>query len=642
MRNRASHILSLLILFTGVSLSSWSQINDVTVSPIWSLNTEADEIFCSFILDDIVITSNQSDIIIDDYHRVKNNFTLYQGTELAQAYQYKIEKEFLSKRVFEDVGTACYSELDDVLWFSSAYNFNKSKGKTLKIFSIKKTKRGWRKTKSFKYNSETYSIAHPWINEDGTQLFFSSDMEGGAGGMDIWFCNRIDSKRWSDPIWAGDAINSPANELFPTLHNGDIYFSSNVNPSNGYDIYRAFRSDQWESTERVKSPINSSGDDFQFVYRDDNSGFFTSNRAKGKGGDDIYFFRIRNQIESTDSLKFLLQFKDTPLQSAQILFTDIEDVILKDESTDKNGVIPVEGMNLQALKKIYVLDVEDQLLRDCILYLIDSKGEKIRSFRFGKNGFFEFEYLPLDLLGDLPKMDETDESLLTVMLQGQVYEQEPGDIGSGEPVYITNEEGEVLALSYTSEQGKFTIDELEPLKNYTFVFDEETRASFVQIDQVDKDKTFLTIKNGKAFYQRLSDKNSLRIIDENKRPIYIDENEVFIIKNIYYSFESHELNEVAKEQLDDLAVILRNNPRIKIELSSHTDSRGTHSFNLNLSNLRAKEAVDYLISKGVPESRMTGIGHGEYRLMNECDDETDCEEEKHALNRRTEIQIYAK
>ena len=460
MRSFKVHILIFALVFGWGMLLS--QENDISVSPIWSLNSPADEIFCTFLNDEIVVSTNKSEIIVDDIHRYTGNFALFQGAE-TQSYQYSLNKEFLSKRVFADVGTAYYDKNNETFWFSTAYNFNNEKGQTLKIYSMKKTKRGWAKIKSFKFNSEFYSITHPWMNEDGTQLFFATDMEGGAGGMDIWFCNKLEKKKWSDPIWAGNTINTSGNELFPTIHNGDIYYSSD-NQGEDLDIYRAFRADNWEKNEKLREPINSDGDDFQMVFRDQQSGFLTSQRAYGEGGDDIYFFRIKSQPIIKNELKFELVFKDTPLRDVQMLFTDIDDVVLMDAFTDNNGMIPAGAIELRDLKKIYVLNTEDHFLKDCILYLVDGKGKRIRSFRFGDEGFFKFEFLPLDMLGELPLLEEVDYGLLTLDLEGQVFADTPGDIGAGEPVFITDSKGNVLAISYTGEKGTFQMEELAPLK----------------------------------------------------------------------------------------------------------------------------------------------------------------------------------
>jgi len=90
--------------------------------------------------------------------------------------------------------------------------------------------------------------------------------------------------------------------------------------------------------------------------------------------------------------------------------------------------------------------------------------------------------------------------------------------------------------------------------------------------------------------------------------------------------------------LDKLAdFLLKNN--LKIELSAHTDSRGSNSYNQRLSQARAQSCVDYLIKKGVAKSNIKAKGYGEYQLVNKCKNGVKCSEEEHQENRRTEVKI---
>ena len=83
------------------------------------------------------------------------------------------------------------------------------------------------------------------------------------------------------------------------------------------------------------------------------------------------------------------------------------------------------------------------------------------------------------------------------------------------------------------------------------------------------------------------------------------------LDNVYYEFNSAELTEPSKKVLDFLIPIMEDNPEMEIELGSHTDNIGTDEYNLDLSNKRAKSCVDYLVSKGIAEARMTSKGYGE-------------------------------
>ncbi len=140
------------------------------------------------------------------------------------------------------------------------------------------------------------SAVHPSISKDELTLYFTSDIEGGIGGTDIWMVKRASkSAAWGQPINLGPEINTKGDEKFPYLReNGELYFASDGHLGmGGLDIFKAvFKNGKWE-IENLKYPINSAGDDFGIVFdRNKEEGYFTSSRNGGIGGDDIYAFLL--------------------------------------------------------------------------------------------------------------------------------------------------------------------------------------------------------------------------------------------------------------------------------------------------------------------------------------------------------------
>lgn len=115
-------------------------------------------------------------------------------------------------------------------------------------------------------------------------------------------------------------------------------------------------------------------------------------------------------------------------------------------------------------------------------------------------------------------------------------------------------------------------------------------------------------------------------------------NKTFRIDNIYYDFDKYNIREDAKTELDKLVRIMKENP-IDVELGSHTDCRGSKSYNENLSQKRAESAVNYIISTGIAKERITAKGYGENQLVNKCSDNVKCSPEEHQANRRTEFKV---
>ncbi len=116
-------------------------------------------------------------------------------------------------------------------------------------------------------------------------------------------------------------------------------------------------------------------------------------------------------------------------------------------------------------------------------------------------------------------------------------------------------------------------------------------------------------------------------------------NKKIALKNIYYDFDKWNILPDAAQELDLLISLMKENPEMKVELSSHTDDRGSEPYNMRLSQLRAQSAVDYIISKGVDQSRIKGTGYGKTQLIHKGVNGLKCTPEQNRENRRTEIFI---
>lgn len=120
----------------------------------------------------------------------------------------------------------------------------------------------------------------------------------------------------------------------------------------------------------------------------------------------------------------------------------------------------------------------------------------------------------------------------------------------------------------------------------------------------------------------------------------IRKNAVFTLKDVYYDYNKATLRPESVVQLEKAYDFLIKNPEIKVQLSSHTDSRGSDKYNMDLSQRQAQSWVDYLIKvKGLPADHIVAKGYGETTLVNRCKNGVKCTEEEHQENRRTEIRI---
>lgn len=171
------------------------------------------------------------------------------------------------------------------------------------LFYTEKDEQGqWKEPKLLSINDPTYSTGHPTITSNGQILYFSSNMEGGFGGSDLYKSTWLNNE-WSRPENLGPGINTSGNEMFPYIFNDSIlYFASDgYQGLGGLDIYKT----TLESPTVILNlgyPINSRKDDFSIsIYPDEKKGFFASGREGGKGSDDIYEFIVKEEIETFTS-----------------------------------------------------------------------------------------------------------------------------------------------------------------------------------------------------------------------------------------------------------------------------------------------------------------------------------------------------
>ena len=141
----------------------------------------------------------------------------------------------------------------------------------------------------------TAIFAHPSISPSGRYLYFVSDMRGGYGGKDIWRARLSSSFKVDTVENMGPIINSSGDELYPYVRDDNsIYFSSDGHPGmGGLDIFEAYYNDKMNEwiVENIKSPINSSQDDFGITFEPKvEKGYFSSNRNDVRGYHHIYSF----------------------------------------------------------------------------------------------------------------------------------------------------------------------------------------------------------------------------------------------------------------------------------------------------------------------------------------------------------------
>lgn len=184
----------------------------------------------------------------------------------------------------------------------------------------------WGKPTEVKLTGDTLSsYAHPAISPDGEWLYFTSDMPGGKGGLDIWRV-RITPGGYGGVENLGAPINTEGDESFPTFRpNGDLYFSSNGHPGlGGLDIFIAkVGKDGRYHLTHPGFPLNSQGDDFGMTFEGaHNRGFFSSNRGDGRGWDHIYSFENPEIVQTVKGWVYEMEGYELPAAQVYVVGDD--------------------------------------------------------------------------------------------------------------------------------------------------------------------------------------------------------------------------------------------------------------------------------------------------------------------------------
>ncbi len=565
--------------------------NDVFVTNEVSINTDQLEFSPTFYEDGILFISTNpvnKRYKVKDKRINKNIMSIFRSTRDEDGTLKKPEPFAIELLTTVHEGPLTFDRTADNIYFTR----NNYKGKKrikgsdgivkLQIYTAERMDNVWKNVQKLPFNDKNSNAAHPSISVENDQLFFASDRPGGHGGMDLYVSLKT-GDTWGEPINLGPKINTPEDEAFPFIHaDGTLYFSSKGHGGlGGLDIYTAKKSgNEWSIPENMSSPFNSSEDDFGIIIdRDKRNGYFSSNRGGGIGQDDIYSFFALNGLEKPEEqapeIEKTVTLNVVSQESGEILEEAIVTYMKLDAVTLGNAINDLSNSGTKPSDLVVKLPVDEN----------------------ARTGLTDFN-------GQMPLRLNRGSYVAKVEKEGFVSKQ----------IFI-NSDDEVL--EYTLALPKFAA----PIANNTGTGTGSTGGEVIT-------SSGGSTSSGDPFGNTGIEVSSV-----------IEEGTVIELPNIYYNFNDASIRPDAGTDLDAVANFLLQYPEVEIELSSHTDARGSDRYNKRLSQRRAEEAVAYLTRKGVSASRMVPKGYGEANLRNHCNDFAKCSETEHQYNRRTEVKI---
>ena len=486
----------------------------------------------------------------------------------------------------------------------------------------------WTNIRPFPYNNPLYSFVTPALTPDGKRLYFASDMPGGYGGADLYYCEK-NNNGWDKPVNLGPVINTPKNESYPfTDKSGKLFFASDGHEGfGGKDIYYSQEfNGTWINPVHLDAEINSPYDDFGFVTNADfEDGYFSSNRRKT---DDIFHFTVNPvQFPVCDSMvenKYCYLFYD--------------------EFYHKNDTFPVKyewdfgnGIKKYGLQVNYCfpgpgkyevkLIIRDSLMNDSISgrasYKLELKEAKQVYINSPDAGIVDKVISFNGLKTNLPGFRITD----YLWDFGEGFKTRGPSINK-----IFNKKGE-----YTVQLG--LLGETDSLGNTSKVcvykkikiFDDYQELAVQTAKEIDDPNEFYTIENQKKpdlqpceLISVKGDSGEVKKLNLLKIKLYLldDLSELqknIIVKNLYsikeceIEFGDSEIEPVSYPVLVEIVKTLKQIPDIKLEIAVHTGDKGFPGKNLEISEKWARNLYTYFSENGITSKTLHCKGYGESR-----------------------------
>lgn len=428
--------------------------------------------------------------------------------------------------------------------------------------------------------------------------------------LEIMYANLTDSVTWGNltPLPFNNEAYSVAHPALSSDGNR-LFFSSDMPGGfGGKDLYVCTREGGlWGAPVNLGPEINTESDELYPFYHTDGILYFSSDGHFGLGGQDI--FSTKDLGDGTWSEVSNL---GNPFN------TELDDFGLIISPDDQRGYF-----------------ASDRAGNDDIYFFKMQKQQA--------PAFYEID--------EATVIEEEAETSELILLSGKVINQLDGSPLAGALVQLVTKNCETPGAALTNSSGEFSIAlspdccykvRAEKGDFFAYTLDESICAKALPAKP-------LAIELLPFRWEKTATEKILPATDKSREQTQLfktgiaksnteDDNIAYLL-NIYYDFQRASVRADGLEELKKLLKLLQDNPDLKLEISSHTDSRGSNSYNLQLSQRRADAIVAWLSGRGVPADRLVAKGYGETKLVNDCDDGTPCDEDAHQLNRRTEFKV---
>ena len=507
-----------------------------------------------------------------------------------------------------------------------------------------------------KNNSGRFQLNNASINtensEYGTALYgdkivFTAANSGktSKGGVSQWtgesyydlYTADRDQQALSNKKFFSTTINTPFNESTAvfTKDGNTMYFTRNnyVNRKIGTNventillkILRATKDSNGHWGNVVEVPFNS--DNYNVAHPalspDEKFLYFASDMDGTLGESDIFRVEILgdNQYGTPENLGDIIN------TSGRESFPFVSKNNILYYSSD--GIPGLGGLDIFAVKfyengtvsKPINIGMPGNSADDDFCFVMDSETKvgfltSNRPGGKGKDDIYSF-YEEKPLVFDCEKM-----------IKGVLKDSEKNDVIADGVIVLSDKTMKEVARQKTKEDGSFAFDKVDCKDLYYYLRAEigDYVTTEVKVD--------LNVE-GDVFYEFMIKPREIAIDKD------VDLAKVLNIKEIYFDLDKSDIRPDAAVELAKIVEVMRENPKMKIDIRSHTDSRASDEYNLRLSDRRAKSTLEWIVKQGIERKRLTAKGYGETQLVNGCSNGVPCTEEEHQANRRSEFIVIS-
>ncbi len=545
---------------------------------------------------------------------------------------------------------------DGILFFSS--NGLPGYG-SLDIYSAQKIDNKWIliRNEGLNLNSSADDFGITFVSD--STGYFSSNREGGKGLDDIYhYSFTSKAANLSAKVLLTKNLNNPAKNLKVTLRDDSgKAMDSTRTDEKGFFVFKNVNAEaNYMAVLDEEDPAFAGKARFYLAVKDS-----VIYRVSNKIGKDKFVFKnlaadmnglpdmfTDDDLTLAGNLLYGTENGSKPIKNTRIRIVNDAGDVMEEVVTNELGAF--------VFRKIpgdqnYIISVEEgdvSLTPGTRVFLTNKNGKELRSFIVGKDKF-NFKILHSDK-ALLQEMDVEDAELL-MNVYGYMYDENKKAIVNAK-IHIREEGTNKIYDWTTSENGRFNFKNLDADKSYLFETDENdpaltgTKRIYIA-DNKGKIFKVLDIINGKfnfkivepdkyAMGEFIVDDPWLQALDMKGKT---GDAPLTIVESILYASGDYKPDAAGQKILDKVASVLASNPKLMIDIMSHTDSRSSDAFNLELSRKRAQTAVDYIAAKGIEKKRMKAVGLGETKLLNKCANGVPCTDDEHKVNRRTEFKI---